>query len=289
MRGPSTTVRILLMSLVVLVPSCAGDGRWFSGEPSPRAQEIPEVDRDAVTLAVEDFLDALAGKTGASSLPGTVRGPFLQDWAASVGRRGGEAAGGGTVEIRTLRVVTVQGDVARADLDATVTLGVPADLAGTAEVTFAGPVALVRDAGAAAGWAVSDLVREDRPMSVAITVFQPPARGAGQGIEVEVRSLYRFATGTVANVSITNETSGGVRMDRRRTRVQAAGRFVGATGASGDLLEELPAGASPAGSVRFHPVPLQWLPEKVMVQLADGAVVTVDLPVEAFIPPTAEA
>lgn len=287
MRAPSAAARALVAILALLLPACAADGRWFPAAPTPPSQDLPEDDRAAVMLAVEDFLDALAGSAGAGPLRKTVRGPLLQDWAGWLARAGSGASGPGTVEIRALRVVWVQDDVARADLDATVTF--EAAGADAREVAFVGPVALARDADAAAGWAVSDLVREERPMSLAITVFQPPALGAEGGVEVEVRSLYRFATGTVANVRIRNATTGAVRMDRSPTLVQAAGRFIPATGASGPLLERVAAGASSEGWVEFHPFPLRWLPENVMLHLVDGTVVSVELPVEAFIPPTAEA
>lgn len=270
--------RTFLALLTVLLSACGSEGRLASPDP----------DRDAVRGAVVGFLDALAGRDEAHPLPSTIRGPLLEDWTAWLGS--GPELQGGAVRIRALRVAAIDGDVARAELDATVTVGRPGSdqHVGEREVTFRGPVALVRAPEAAGGWLVTDLVREGRPMSVAITVFDPPVQGVAGGIEVEVRSLYRFATGTVANLRISNGSEGTVRMDRPPTRIQAAGRFVGATAAAGPFLEAIASGTSREGSVGFHPVPLRWLPEKVMVHLEDGTVVTVELPVEAFVPPITE-
>lgn len=273
------TGRALLVLLALLASGCGSDGRSASPDP----------ERHAVRGAVVGFLDAVAGREDAPALSGAVGGLLLEDWAAWLEAEGPPR--GGTVEIRALRVGAIEGDVARVELDATVTVdrtGPDARLTEEA-ITLEGPVALVRDGEAVGGWVVTDLVREGRPMSLAVTIFDPPVQGVSGGIEVEVRSLYRFGTGTVANVRIVNGSGGAVRVDRPPTRIQAAGRFVGATAAAGSFLEDMLPGATPEGSVAFHAVPLRWLPEKVMVHLVDGAVVTVDLPADAFIRSTTEA
>jgi hypothetical protein len=272
------TARALLVLLALVGSACGSGGR----PPSP------DPDRESVRVAVVGFLDALAGRDDAPALSSAVRGPLLEDWAAWLDReRPGQA---GAVEIRALRVAALDGDVARVDLDATVTIGRTGPDARVAEeeITLEGPMALVRD-GEGLGWLVTDLVREGRAMSLAVTIFDPPVRGAAGGVEVEVRSLYRFGTGTIADLRITNGSEEGIGVDRPPTRIQAAGRFVGATAAPGAFLEDILPGATPEGSVTFHAVPLRWLPEKLMVHLVDGAVVTVDLPAEAFIRAATEA
>lgn len=283
-----------LLLLGVLFACTPGEG-GIPAAPGPSPTSSPASgDPARVDRAVRDFLDAFAaGAEDPGSLRRAVWGPLLEDWAdwVGLGEPGSEASRSGSVDVRALRVVGIEGDVARAELDATVTLGLvgPEGRAAQEERLFRGPVALVRDPDASAGWAVSDLVREGRPMSLAITVFTGDAVGAGGGVEVEVRSLYRFESGTVANLRITNGAARPFRMDRPSSLVQAAGRFVGATAAPRRLLDPIAPGASVDGSVSFHAMPLAWLPEKVMLHHADGASVTVDLPEEAFIPRTSEA
>jgi hypothetical protein len=194
---------------------------------------------------------------------------------------GDEAALPATLDLRDLRLIDIRDDAAQVVLDAAMT---HTDEAVEVTRLMQSPMALVRDPMAPGGWSVVDAVRDGRPMRRSITLYQSAAVRTEE-LRLEVRSVYQFTSGTVANVRLTNGTSRPVSIDRPHSLVQAAGRFVGSTAATGRLLGPIPPGGTVEGAFRFHTVPLNWVPEKVMVHFLDAPtpVVSVDLPYEDFL------
>lgn len=276
------SVRAGLVAFSLLLTACSSQG--------PTDQDVSSAsrsDRQAIEETVTAFLHAFAGRSGSSGLDETVTGPRLEDWARSISlyEPFGERLRSGRVDLGSVVVDRLEDDAAFVRVDATVTatLHHPGGKVVRAPRRFVGPMLLVRDAGARFGWSVADLVRDGRPMSLSITVFDERAQAADEGIGIEVVSLYRFSTGTFATFRITNDTDGPLVVDRPHSLIQAAGRFVGATRASDGFAMPIRPGASVEGALDFHRIPLRWLPEKVMLHFEGPRVVTVDLPAEAFL------
>lgn len=240
-------------------------------------------------MTVVAFLDAFSGSDADAGLGQTVSGQRLEDWTQWIERYGrpGEALRAGRVDLGGVAVDRVEGDVALVRVDAVVTstLHHPGGRVVREPRRFAGPMRLVREGAAPFGWAVADLVRDGRPMSIAITVFDGTAEVEEGGVGIEVASLYRFSSGTFATLRISNGTDDPLVVDRPRSLVQASGRFVGATAVSDELAAPIPPGASVEGAVDFHRIPLRWLPERVALHFEGPFSVTVDLPIEAFLSP----
>lgn len=271
------------MGLALVLAACT-----TATDPMPRAPRGPTFqDRVEVERAVETFLDGFArGGEDPDVLLASVSGDRLRDWARWINRYRPEreAVRAGRVEIESLRVETITDSVAIAVVDAIVHQ--PArDDEGTRRIvarSFNGPVELRRDAS---GWRVVDIVRDGAPMSYAIGIFDEPASAEEAGVRVEVASVYRFRSGTVATIRIENGTPRPLRIDRPHSLIQAAGRWVGAIGVAGDLEAPIPPGTAIAGSLAYHPIPLQWLPERVFVHFVEGPEpIPVDLPREGFLP-----
>ncbi|HEX6261952.1 MAG TPA: hypothetical protein VF097_03785 [Actinomycetota bacterium] len=257
-------------------------------DPAPTAPSGPTYrDRVEVEAAVEAFLEGFAvGAEDPAELLASVAGDRLRDWARWINRYRPEreAVRAGRVEIESLRVESIRGSVAIAVVDATVHQ--PArDEEGNRRIvarSFNGPVELRRDAS---GWRVVDIVRDGAPMSYAIGIFDEPAAGEEAGIRVEVASVYRFRSGTVATIRIENGTGMPIVLDRTHSLIQAAGRWVGATAVAGDLDVPIPPGAAIEGSLAYHAIPIQWLPEKVFVHFLGGPEpIEVHLPRDGFLP-----
>ena len=279
MRAPRA-----LFALGLFLTACTGSESAIRGI-------VEQADREAIEMTVVAFLDAFAGSDTEAALGETVSGPRLEDWTRWIERFGRpeESLRGGRVELGGVSVDRVQSNEAVVRVDATVTstLHEPGGRVVRMPRSFAGPMRLIRDPAAPFGWAVADLVRDGRPMSIAITVFDGAAEAEEGGIRVEVASLYRFSSGTFATLRISNASDEPVVVDRPRSLVQASGRFVGATATSDELASPIPPGASVEGAIDFHGIPLRWLPEGLALQFEGPFSVNVDLPFEAFLNPLA--
>lgn len=276
-------MRAFAIGAALLLGACT-----TSTDPTPRAPSGPTFqDQVEVEAAVEAFLEGFAqGGEHPARLLASVSGDRLRDWARWINRYrpDREAVRAGRVEIESLRVESISGSEAVAVVDATVYQ--PARDEGgnrrTVARSFNGPVELRRDAS---GWRVVDIVRDGARMSYAIGLFEEPASAEQAGVRVEVASVYRFRSGTVATVRIENGTSAPLRIDRTHSLIQAAGRWVGAVDVAGDLEGPIPPGEAIAGSFAYHAIPIQWLPEKVFVHFVRGPEpIPVDLPRDGFLP-----
>jgi hypothetical protein len=248
------------------------------------------VENAAIRQVVVDFLDAYADSgSNTEPLARLVAGPHLEDWVywLSVQNVGLQGLLTGELELRDLRVLEIGEQVAAAAVDATVTLTIPAE-GGNERIlrNFGSPILLARAAEDPISWQVVDATRDGRSMQDSITLFEEmPARVDEGGIEVEVVSLYRFASGTVANIRIHNATKRTLRVDRPHSILQVGGRFMGSTGLTGTLRVPLKPGDSIDGALNFDPIELMSNPERVMVHFHGDAapVATVNLPVDAFL------
>lgn len=275
---------ILLVALI----SCTGGTLEREAPASPEESfRATFKDRVEVEDAVEVFLAAFAeGREDPAELLGAVSGDRLRDWARWVSRYhpDREAVRGGRVEVAGIRVEEIRERTARAVVDATVVQDAVTEAGELVEVDrrFNGPVLLVREGGR---WRVADLVRDGSPMSHAIAVFDDSAQARADGVRVEVRSVYRFRSGTVANVRIENHSDRELVVDRRHSLIQAAGRWVGGTGSTDQLGMPIPPGWVVEGSLVYHTIPIRWLPERVFVHFLRGPEpLAVDLPRAAFLP-----
>jgi hypothetical protein len=273
------------MVLLVVLTACTGTPeRDPPPDPGFRATFKDQVE---VEEAVEEFLAAFAeGREDPGHLLGTVAGDRLRDWARWINRHRPEreAVRDGRVEVASIRVVEIGAGRARAVVDATVVQETVTEDGEPAEVDrrFNGPVLLLREGS---GWRVADLVRDGSPMSHAIAVFEDPPGAGRAGVRVEVRSVYRFLSGTVATLRIENDTDRRVVVDRRHSLIQAAGRWVGATGSTLEVGMAIPPGSAVEGSLAYHTIPIRWLPERVVVHFRRGPPpVAVDLPRASFLP-----
>jgi hypothetical protein len=247
------------------------------------------VENAAIREVVVDFLQAYAG-SGSSTEPLSrlVAGPHLEDWVhwLNVQNLGLEGRLTGKLDLRDLRVLEIGDQVAAAAVDASVTLTV--SLEGGVETSrrnFGSPVLLARAASDPTSWQVVDATRDGRSMQDSITLFEEvPARVDEGGIQIEVVSLYRFTSGTVANLRIRNATRQKVQVDVPHSILQVGGRFLGARTATATLRQPLKPGDSIDGAFNFPPVALMNNPELVMVHFhgEPPPVATVKLPVEAF-------
>lgn len=274
--------RALVLAVALALAACTSE------EPPPGAPSGPTFqDRIEVEQAVESFLEGFAkGGEHPDALLASVTGDRLRDWAGWINRYRPEreAVRSGRVDLDSLRVESISGATAVAVVDATV-LQPTRDEEGerrTVARSFNGPVELRRDAG---GWRVVDIVRDGAPMSYAIALFDEPASAEHDGVRVDVESVYRFRSGTVATVRIENGTDDPLRVDRIHSLIQAAGRWVGTIDVAGGLAAPIPPGAVIAGSFAYHPIPIRWLPERVFVHFTRGPEpIPVDLPREGFLP-----
>jgi hypothetical protein len=288
----SVGARAPLFLLVSL--SLAGCGA--PAEPSqPSAPVDPTrvatigVENAAIRQVVVDFLDAYADSgSDTGSLARLVTGPHLEDWVywLSVQNLGLEGRLSGELDLRALRVLEIGEQVAAAAVDATVTLSVSAEGGvDTIRRNFGSPILLARATEELTAWQVVDATRDGRSMQDSITLFdEVPARVDEDGIQIEVVSLYRFASGTVANLRIRNSTNQTLRVDVPHSVLQVGGRFLGATVSTPTLRVPLRPGASMDGALNFPPVTFMDNPELAMVHFHGNPapVVTVTLPVEAF-------
>jgi hypothetical protein len=289
----SVGVRVPILFLVSLsVVSCDA-----SSEGSPQASEPISVARAAtaglesaaIREVVVDFLRAYAD-SGSDTRPlaRLVGGPHLEDWVywLTVQNLGLQGRISGDLELRALRVLDVGDEAAAAAVDATVTLTLPAE-AGLNRLRrrFGSPVILARAGDDPDTWRVVDATRDGRSMQESITLFEEiPARVDQEGIKVQVVSLYRFSSGTVANLRIQNTTRRALRIDAPHSILQVAGRFLGANGSTATLQRPIRPGSSIDGALNFPPLPLTSTPELVMVHFRgeNAPVATVELPPEAF-------
>lgn len=276
--------RAAVVATVLALSACTG-----GEDPDPTAPTVATFkDRLEVEAAVEAFLEGFAaGGEDPGRLLASVSGDRLRDWARWINRYRPEreAVRAGRVEIQSLEVESIRGAEAIAVVDATVLQPARDEEGDLTEVSrsFNGPVALRRDA--TAGWRVVDIVRDGAPMSYAIGIFDEPASAEEAGIRIEIPSVYRFRSGTVATIRIDNATGTPLRVDRTHSLIQAAGRWVGAIDVAGDLETPIPPGVVVEGSFAYHPIPIRWLPEKVFVHFVRGPhPISVDLPREGFLP-----
>lgn len=281
-------LRALGPVLLAVMVSCTGAPSERAASPvSPDGFRATFKDRVEVEGAVEAFLSAFAeGRDDPAGLLRLVSGDRLRDWARWINRYhpDREAVQGGRVEVASIRVEEIGERRARAVVDATVVQDAVTDDGEVVEVDrrFNGPILLVREGGV---WRVADLVRDGSPMSYSIAVFEDPPEARADGVRVEVRSVYRFRSGTVANVRIENLTEGALVVDRRHSLIQAAGRWVGATDSTDALGMPIPPGWVVEGSLAYHTIPIRWLPERVFVHFLRGPKpLAVDLPRAAFLP-----
>jgi hypothetical protein len=249
------------------------------------------VENATIRQVVVDFLDAYAHSgSGTDSLARLVAGPDLEDWVYWLGVQnlGLEGRLTGELDLRALQILEVGEEVAAAAVDATVTL-LPPPVEGTQERiprNFGSPVLLARAASDPTSWQVVDATRDGRSMQDSITLLEEvPARAEKDGIHIEVVSVYRFASGTVANLRIRNGTERTLRVDRPHSVLQVAGRFLGATGATATLGVPLKPRESVDGALNFDAVTFMNPIELVSVHFhgEPTLVVTVPLPAEAFV------
>jgi hypothetical protein len=293
----SVGVRVPIVLLVSLsLASCGGP--TAPSEPAGRVDATrvatAGVENAAIHEVVEDFLGAYARSgSGTGPLAGLVAGPHLEDWVywLSVQNLGLQGRLTGELELRDIRVLEIGEEVAAAALDATVTLTVA--LEGGVETSlrnFGSPILLIRATDDPASWQVVDATRDGRSMQDSITLFdEVPARVDEGGIQVDVVSLYRFSSGTVANVRIRNTTKQPIRVDRPHSTLQVDGRFLGSTAMTTTLQLPLQPGDSIDGALNFPAVTLMNNPELVMVHFhgEPAPVATVKLPADAFLLGTA--
>jgi hypothetical protein len=281
----------LLVSLSLASCGAPADPSQPSGAVDPDRLATAGVENAAVREVVVDFLQAYADSgTSTETLARLVAGPDLQDWVYWLGVQnlGLQGRLTGELDLRALQVLEIGEEVAAAAVDATVTL-MPPPIEGTQERiprNFGGPVLLARTASDPTSWQVVEATRDGRSMQDSITLFEDvPARVEEDGIGIDVVSLYRFASGTVANIRIRNETKRTLRVDMPRSVLQVAGRFLGATGATATLRVPLRPGDSIDGALNFDAVTFMNTVELLMVHFhGDPApVVTVTLPAEAFL------
>jgi hypothetical protein len=248
------------------------------------------VENAAIREVVVDFLEAYAG-SGSSTEPLSrlVAGPDLEDWVhwLSVQNLGLAGRLTGELDLRALQVLEIGEQVAAAAVDASVTLTVALESGvETSRRRFGSPILLAREADDPASWQVVDATRDGRSMQDSITLFEEvPARADEGGIQVQVVSLYRFTSGTVANIRIRNATKRALRVDGPHSVLQVGGRFMGSRGITGTLRLSLRPGDSIDGALNFPTVTLMNNPEIVMVHFhGDPApVISVTLPEEAFL------
>jgi hypothetical protein len=247
------------------------------------------VENAAIREVVVNFLDAYAGSgSNTAPLARLVAGPQLEDWVywLNVQNAGLQDRLTGELQVRDLRVLQIGEQVAAAAVDATVTLSVPVE-GGVDRIlrNFGSPVLLAREAADPFSWQVVDATRDGRSMQDSITLFgDSPARVDERGIQIEVVSLYRFTSGTVANIRIRNATTRTLRVDVPHSILQVEGRFLGATGATATLRAPLDPGDAADGALNFPAVGLTTNPQLVMVHFhgEPAPIATVILPVEAF-------
>ncbi|HZA26264.1 MAG TPA: hypothetical protein VE915_01280 [Actinomycetota bacterium] len=287
-------VRVPVVLLVYL--SLAGCGAPADpseppGSVDPARVATMGVENAAIRQVVVDFLDAYA-ESGSDTEPlgQLVAGPHLEDWVCwlSVRNVGLEGLLAGELDLRDLRVLEIGEQVAAAAVDATVTVTVPGE-GGVDRIprNFGSPVLLARAAEDPTSWQVVDATRDGRSMQDSITLFdEVPARADEDGIRIEVVSLYRFTSGTVANMRIRNGTNRTLRVDIPHSILQVGGRFHGAMQGTPTLRLSISPGDSVDGALNFPPVTLMSNPELVKVHFrGDPApVATVTLPAEAFLP-----
>jgi hypothetical protein len=288
----SVGVRAPVFLLVSLSLAGCGSPADPSEPPAPldpaRVATIG-MENAAIRQVVVDFLDAYANSgTDTESLARLVTGPHLEDWVywLSVQNLGLQGRLSGELDLRALRVLEIGEQVAAAAVDATVTLSVSMEGGvDTIRRNFGSPILLARAAEDPTSWQVVDATRDGRSMQDSITLFEEtPARVDENGIQIDVVSLYRFASGTVANLRIRNATDRPVRVDVPHSVLQVGGRFLGATGTTPTLRVPLRPGDSRDGALNFPPITFMENPELAMVHFhGDPApVATVTLPVEAF-------
>lgn len=286
-------VRIPIVLLVTLSLASCGAPSEPSQPPGPvdptRVATVG-VENAAIREVVVDFLGAYANSgSGTETLAKLVAGPDLEDWVYWLGVQnlGLEGRLTGELDLRALQVLEVGEEVAAAAVDATVTLMPPA-VEGTPDPilrNFGSPVLLARAASDPASWQVVDATRDGRSMQDSITLFEEIPARMEDGIGIEVMSVYRFASGTVANLRIRNGTDRTLRVDRPHSILQVGGRFLGATTATATLGVPLRPGDSIDGALNFPAVTFMASIDLVTVHFhGDPApTVTVTLPAEAFV------
>jgi hypothetical protein len=285
-------VRAPIFLLVSLsLASCGGqaDPSEPPGPVDPARVATIGVETAAIRQVVVDFLDAYANSgSETASLARLVGGPHLEDWVywLSIQNLGLQERLTGELDLRALRVLEIGEQVAAAAVDATVTLSVSVEGGvDTIRRNFGSPILLARGAEDPTAWQVVDATRDGRSMQDSITLFEEtPARVDEDGIQIDVVSLYRFASGTVANVRIRNATTRTLRVDIPHSLIQVGGRFLGATGTTPTLRVPIRPGESRDGALNFPPLTFMDNPELVMVHFhGDPApVATITFPVEAF-------
>lgn len=251
-----------------------GTARVLGGD----ALELARVRRAAVR-----FLQAYAeSPSDVEPLRDAVVGDDLEEWVRWLKVQGRGISLTGSLDLRRLHVMNVQGDQAVVAVDAVVTFRVEGG--GTAVRRFESPMMLARQGGL---WAVFDATRDGRTMQETISVLRPPASGQEGGIVVEVQSLFRFTTGTSVNVRVENRSADdAISLDPRQSLLQVAGVTLQGQASSAGLQQELAPGDSVEGILEFPQVPLDGLPERVGVALTGARVdgVVVNLPAAAFEP-----
>ncbi|HYH27932.1 MAG TPA: hypothetical protein VEA19_04035 [Actinomycetota bacterium] len=280
----------IALLLVLLAGSCGGDEEPGAGRIPVEVAATAGADSIAIERAVAGFLQGYAtADVGTELLEQHVAGPDLEDWVhwLAVQYRGVEGRISADLEVAGIRTVQIEGQAAAAGVQAAVAITSPGrDGQPAINVRrFQSPFLLVRG-DEPLEWRVVDVNRDGRSMRDAITVLEGVGAEAA-GLQVEVASVYRFASGTVVNVRIKNGRDVAVTVDGRHSVLQVGGRFLGSSLITSSLARPIPPDSTAEGAFNFPPIPLTSVPEllRLFILEEDGEPeVVVNLPFEQFPP-----
>jgi hypothetical protein len=266
--------------------ACTGRSEGVRIPPQGSGRTTAGLETAAIRETVLEFLEAYAGSGDTvQPLRDLVAGAKLRDWVHWLGvqNRHLEQARG-ELEVRGVRILQIQDDVAAAAVDADVQFTFLAEEGqeGMIPRNFQSPVILTRLDGPAS-WGVLDVVRDGRSMTDSITLLDPPVTARSQGLVVEAVSVYRFSAGTVVNLRVRNVGDDPVRIDRERTELQVAGRQLRPLGTTRTLAGPLPPDELVQGAFDFGDVELTTVPEAVLLRFHGGREpIALAFPAEAF-------
>ncbi|HEV8682452.1 MAG TPA: hypothetical protein VGS09_06735 [Actinomycetota bacterium] len=282
---PQTAVLLVVLGALGLT-ACTSRSEGVRIPPEGTASSSAGLETAAIRETVLEFLEAYArsGET-VKPLRDLVAGPELRDWVHWLGvqNRHLEQATG-ELEVRGVRVLQIQDDVAAAAVDADVSFTFMAEEGEETILprNFQSPVILTRLDGPAS-WAVLDVVRDGRSMTDSITLLDPPASARGEGLVVEVVSIYRFSAGTVVNLRVRNIGGDPVRIDRERTELQVGGMSLNPIGTTRTFARPLPHNELVQGAFDFDNVELTTVPEAMVLRFhGDREPIALAFPAEAF-------